>query len=137
MAKKKSSGESDQEAAGQESGSPKNFEEGFAEIQAIVSRLERGGDSLDEAIADYAKAVKLLGKCRAYLDKAERKVELLSGIDANGNPITEPFGDEDPDSAAGDSGVQDLEAKLKSRSRRRSSPDQNPNAGNSGSSLFD
>jgi exodeoxyribonuclease VII small subunit len=46
------------------------------------------------------------------LERVERKIELLSGMDAEGNPITEPF-DESEDAS--------LEDKAAARGRRRTS----------------
>jgi hypothetical protein len=66
---------------------------------------------LSESLAQYEQGVKLLRQCFELLAQAERKIEILAGIDAAGNPVTEPFLDE-----AGDS----LEVKQASRSRRRS-----------------
>jgi exodeoxyribonuclease VII small subunit len=44
------------------------------------------------------------------LERAERKIELLSGVDADGNPITEPFEDVE---------LSSLEEKAASRGQRR------------------
>jgi exodeoxyribonuclease VII small subunit len=35
--------------------------------------------------------VKHLKGCQQLLEHAERKIEVLSGVDADGNPITKPF----------------------------------------------
>ena len=35
--------------------------------------------------------MKHLATCQQLLERAERRIELLSGVDANGNPITQPF----------------------------------------------
>ncbi len=46
--------------------------------------------------------MKLLRRCHDLLQRAERRIELLSGVDAEGNPITTPL--EDPARAAGGKG---------------------------------
>jgi hypothetical protein len=46
------------------------------------------------------------------LEQAERKIELLTGVDAEGNPVVVPFVDE----------AATLEEKAAQRTRRRSRP---------------
>ncbi|MCA9126228.1 MAG: exodeoxyribonuclease VII small subunit [Planctomycetales bacterium] len=70
------------------------FEDAMGQLEAIVRQLEDGGCSLDEALENYSNAIQLLKRCHSQLDVAQRKVEILSGIDAQGNPITQPLGDE-------------------------------------------
>ncbi len=41
----------------------------------------------------YEEGVKLLRQSYDLLQRAERKIELLSGVDAEGNPVTQPFDD--------------------------------------------
>lgn len=67
------------------------FEAALAELERIVEALERGGPDLGEALAGYARGVELLGHCQGVLDRAERSVALLTGVDAGGEPITSPF----------------------------------------------
>ena len=88
------------------------FEESLAALEAIVGDLEDGSLSLADALARYEQAVKHLATCQKLLERAERKIELLSGVDANGNPITRPF-----DEAASET----LQEKGERRSLRRSS----------------
>ncbi len=45
-------------------------------------------------MAKYEQGVGLLRQCYSLLERAERRIEQLAGIDADGNPITEPFDDE-------------------------------------------
>ncbi len=89
-----------------------SFEEALAQLEGIVRHLEEGELGLDEALARYEDGVKLLRRCQQLLEQAERRIELLSGVDAEGNPISTPF--EDPSLS--------LDEKAKQRSRRRSSP---------------
>ena len=88
-----------------------NFERSLAELETIVHQLEDGELGLADALARYEQGVKLLKECYGSLERAERRIELLTGVDADGNPVVQPF--EDSDSA-------DLETKGQSRSRRRS-----------------
>ncbi|MBN1591040.1 MAG: exodeoxyribonuclease VII small subunit [Pirellulales bacterium] len=93
----------------QETSSP-SFEESLAELEKIVRDLEGGQITLEASLARYEDGVKLLRRCHELLTKAQRRVELLSGVDQQGSPITQPI-----DEPAGT-----LEEKAAQRSRRRS-----------------
>lgn len=93
-------------------GSP-GFEQALAELENIMHELEEGRLGLAEGLARYERGVALLKQCYEILERAERRIELLCGLDAEGNPITEPF------EATGE---VSLEVKAQSRSRRRSAP---------------
>lgn len=86
------------------------FEESLAELESIVADLEGGELGLSDALARYAEGVRRLKQCHAQLQAAERRIELLSGVDADGNPITTPF----DDSATADD--RDAAARSKKRS---------------------
>lgn len=90
---------------------PKTFEESLARLDAIVHDLEEGSLGLADALARYEEGVGLLGECQSLLERAERRIELLTGVDAEGNAVVRPF-----DAAEGES----LESKADARSRRRS-----------------
>jgi exodeoxyribonuclease VII small subunit len=70
-----------------------SFEQSLDELEKIVADLEGGKLGLSEALTRYEEGIKHLRSCQQLLEHAERKIELLSGIDADGNPITEPFDD--------------------------------------------
>ncbi|MCA9193077.1 MAG: exodeoxyribonuclease VII small subunit [Planctomycetales bacterium] len=89
------------------------FEESLSELEQIVRRLEHGGGALDEALKDYAKAIHLLKHCHARLETAERQIEILSGFDALGNPVTNQMRETE----------KDLDEKQAGRASRRSAPD--------------
>jgi exodeoxyribonuclease VII small subunit len=89
-----------------------SFEESLEELEKIVVELESGKLALSDALARYEEGVRHLKGCQQLLQMAERKIELLSGVDADGNPITEPFIEGD---------VQTLEGKAESRGARRTS----------------
>jgi exodeoxyribonuclease VII small subunit len=57
---------------------PSTFEEAQAELEQIVTRLERGQASLDEALALWERGEELYAFCRAKLDAAQGKVEELA-----------------------------------------------------------
>jgi exodeoxyribonuclease VII small subunit len=89
-----------------------DFESSLQELETIVRRLEQGGGPLEQALGDYAQAIVLLQTCHGRLEQAERKIEILSGVDANGNPIVREVEDE----------ALSLEDKQESRGQRRAVP---------------
>jgi exodeoxyribonuclease VII small subunit len=68
-----------------------NFEDVLRRLEQIVDDLERGEPELASALAKYEQGVRLLAQCHAVLEKAERSVALLTGVDEAGNPLTSPF----------------------------------------------
>lgn len=67
------------------------FEAGLAELQAVVRELEEGSLGLDESIARFERGISILRRCYQALERAEQKIELLTGFDRDGNPVTAPF----------------------------------------------
>ena len=76
-----------------ESSEQLNFEDALKRLEEIVHALEEGDVGLNEALEKYEQGVNLLRQSYELLQKAERRIELLSGVDAEGNPIAEPFDD--------------------------------------------
>jgi exodeoxyribonuclease VII small subunit len=70
-----------------------SFEQSLKRLEEIVHLLEEGDLGLNDALQRYEEGVKLLRQSYDLLQKAERRIELLSGVDAEGNPITQPFDD--------------------------------------------
>ena len=68
-----------------------SFEIALGQIEEIVASLERGEPELAAALAKYETGVQLLSRCYSLLERAERSVALLTGVDPQGNPITSPF----------------------------------------------
>ncbi|HEY5314201.1 MAG TPA: exodeoxyribonuclease VII small subunit [Pirellulales bacterium] len=73
---------------------PKDFETALVRLESIVHALEDGELGLAGALGQYEEGVKLLKHCYGLLERAERRVELLCGTDAQGNPLAEPFDDQ-------------------------------------------
>lgn len=67
------------------------FEEALDRLERIVDDLERGELDLAASLAGYEKGVALLARCQALLDGVDRSVSLLTGVEADGTPITSPF----------------------------------------------
>ena len=70
-----------------------NVEQLLGQLEEIVRQLERGDLGLGESLTSYERGVKLLRQCHDFLTKAERRIELLSGVDADGNPLTTALDD--------------------------------------------
>lgn len=58
--------------------SKKNFETSLEKLEELVGSLENGELSLDESINQFENGIKLYKSCRELLDKAEKKVNLLT-----------------------------------------------------------
>ncbi|MFA4943973.1 MAG: exodeoxyribonuclease VII small subunit [Lentisphaeria bacterium] len=65
---------------------PASFEEALARLEAIVAEMESGSLKLDECMARHAEGAKLAAFCEKKLAEAERKIEILAGRDAAGEP---------------------------------------------------
>jgi exodeoxyribonuclease VII small subunit len=74
---------------------PRRFETALDEIEMIVMNLERGELDLGESLAQYQKGIETLKECHQLLSDAERRITLLSGFDADGNPISNSFDESD------------------------------------------
>ena len=85
------------------------FETLLEQLEETVRKLEDGQLGLGAALGHYERGIQILRKCYAGLEQAERRVELLSGVDAEGNPITRPFEDQE----------LSVEQKAAARTRRR------------------
>jgi exodeoxyribonuclease VII small subunit len=70
-----------------------SFEQSLKRLEEIVHQLEEGDVGLNESLERYEEGVRLLRQAYDLLQRAERRIELLSGVDAQGNPITQPFDD--------------------------------------------
>ena len=88
-----------------------SFEQSLEELESIVAKLEGGKLGLDESLEQYEKGVKHLKSCYNLLTAAERRIELVSGVDAEGGGRTEPFDEAEEETLA---------QKGAARSRRRS-----------------
>jgi exodeoxyribonuclease VII small subunit len=70
-----------------------SFEASLVELEAIVHDLEDGQLGLAESLSRYEQGVKHLKHCYELLQQAERKIELLTGVMADGTPVTRPMED--------------------------------------------
>ena len=93
-----------------------SFEQCLEHLQHVVQILEDGNTGLSESLGHYEQGVAYLQRCQELLEDAEHKVELLSGVDADGNPITQRF----------DESEMSLQEKATKRSRRRTGKPKEP-----------
>ena len=68
-----------------------SFEESTRRLADIVAQLESGELSLERSLALFEEGVRLARTAQTRLDHAEKRVEELLAIDAQGKPILKPF----------------------------------------------
>jgi len=59
-----------------------SFEQAYARLEDIVTRLEAGDLSLDESVALYEEGQRLARRCGALLDAVELRVQQLNEDDS-------------------------------------------------------
>ncbi len=59
------------------------FEQAMAELEQVVTQLERGDVALDASISLYERGAALKKRCEAKLKEAEEKVAMIT-LDADG-----------------------------------------------------
>jgi exodeoxyribonuclease VII small subunit len=68
-----------------------SFEQALAELEEVVTRLERGDVALDESIALYERGALLRARCEQKLREAEERVSRIT-LGEGGEPRgTVPF----------------------------------------------
>jgi exodeoxyribonuclease VII small subunit len=53
------------------------FESALDELEALVQKMEKGEQTLDESLAAYERGVALYRQCQGALEQAELRVKLL------------------------------------------------------------
>lgn len=70
----------------------KSFETSMTRLEEIVSKLDSGAVSLEDALKLFEEGTALVSGCAKLLDEAELKVvKLMKGAD--GDPVEEAFDD--------------------------------------------
>lgn len=69
-----------------------NFEEALSRLEELVNELEGGNVQLDDMLKKYEEGAKLIKFCLTKLEKAEKKIQLLSGSKEDGFTL-EPYED--------------------------------------------
>ena len=62
-----------------------SFEMAMAELEQVLSQLERGDVALDDSIKLYERGALLKKRCETKLKEAEEKVAAIT-LDGDGNP---------------------------------------------------
>jgi exodeoxyribonuclease VII small subunit len=63
------------------------FEKAIQRLGAIVESLEQGDQPLEESIALFEEGMTLAKSSQIILDRAERRIEELLGVDAQGKAL--------------------------------------------------
>lgn len=71
-----------------------DFEKAFQDLEKIVQRLESEELPLDESLRLFEDGIRLSRFCHQRLEEVEKKIELILA-DAKGQPVTEPFEEEE------------------------------------------
>ncbi len=94
-----------------------SFEESFARLEAVVSQLENGQVTLDQSLILYEEGIHLIRACHEKLAGVKRKIEIITGLDEEGNPTTKPIQEDE----------RSLEEKSQTRGRRRNEEEEEKN----------
>lgn len=65
------------------------LEKSIEELETLVTRLESGDLSLEQALHEFERGMRLTRSCQAALAEAEQKVEILLKKTESGEPV--PF----------------------------------------------
>ena len=95
------------------------FETAIVRLEDIVSKLEEGSLSLDEALSRYEEGVKLARLCTKQLTEAEKKIEILTKT-LSGELEAIPFDSGEHKDESGTSSDGHPSSKPKPKVRRRS-----------------
>ena len=60
-----------------------SIEENFAQLEAIIKKLEAGEDSLEEIFAGYEAGMKLVKSLNGQIDNVEKQIQILSEGESN------------------------------------------------------
>ena len=71
------------------------FESDLESLESIVTALEEGGLSLDDALKQFEAGIKLSRRCEKALSEAEKKIEILTR-NADGELEAVPFDESAP-----------------------------------------
>lgn len=97
------------------------FEAALERLEEIVSKLEDGSLSLDDALKSYEEGVKLARLCTKQLTEAEKKIEILTKA-LGGELEAVPFDTEDYKNESGET-ADGSPSKGKPKGRKKSGTD--------------
>lgn len=69
-----------------------SFEESMAQLEQIVAAIESGQIGLEESLAKYEQGMAMVKHCRGILDRAEKRIEILTqqGAELTAAPLDVP-----------------------------------------------
>lgn len=56
-----------------------SFEQAIKELGGIVEKIEQGRIPLQDSLSQYERGMALIKHCRAILEKAEKRIEKVTG----------------------------------------------------------
>ncbi len=68
-----------------------SFEASTERLSEIVEELERGDLPLERALALFEEGVRLSRRAQEKIERAEKRVEELLGLDTAGKPVVKPL----------------------------------------------
>ena len=74
-----------------------SFETALQELQAIVDRMEKGDQSLEQSLEDFERGINIARECQERLKQAELRVKMLVEK-SDGSHEEKPFEPEQSDS---------------------------------------
>jgi exodeoxyribonuclease VII small subunit len=54
------------------------FEDAIEQVESVIDQIESGDIGLEQSLADYERATKLIAHCRSILDVAEKRIVELT-----------------------------------------------------------
>jgi len=78
------------------------FEKHLTQLETVVERLERGDLTLDESVRLFEEGMKLSEACKAELEQAEGRVQVLVEGKGGKMQVAEMETDEDDEIEAGE-----------------------------------
>lgn len=69
-----------------------SFEESMAQLEQIVAAIESGQIGLEDSLAKYEQGMAMVKHCRGILDRAEKRIEVLTqqGAELTVTPLDVP-----------------------------------------------
>jgi len=68
---------------------PINFEKSLDELDSLVQKMEQGGLTLEESLAQFQRGIELARACQKALSEAQQRVEVL--LEKDGELGEAPF----------------------------------------------
>ena len=66
-----------------------SFEKSLKDLESIVSKMEKGDLSLEDALKQYEKGMSLVQNCQQALTEADQRIQLI--MEKSGNITQEDF----------------------------------------------